>query len=88
MTAMFVCADDTTVEVADDDAAIEMALGLAARHARGGIAHDREEAEHVAACALPGMVVCPRREKLRGVLISPLTTIAALVSRPRVAHVC
>jgi hypothetical protein len=88
MSAMFVCTGDETIEVVDDAEAIELAWQLAAAHARVGIAHDRAEAEHVAGCALPGMVVCPRREKLRGVLLSPLTTIAALVSRPRIAHVC
>ena len=75
---MFVCADGLVCEYADDGDAVAAACDVARHHARVGIASDARTAQHCAARALPGMVICPRRFEA-AFTSYPLTSTTALV---------
>jgi hypothetical protein len=86
MMGAYVCANGTVLEYPSVESAIDGALVLAAvePHPRVGVGTDPSDARRAAARALPGMVVCPRRDPFREIDCCPLTASTALV-RPRVS---
>jgi hypothetical protein len=79
----YVWADGACLAFADVDAAVAGALDIAssALHPRVGVDIDPDGARQAAARALPGMVVCPRREEFHDVRCYPLTDRVAMVCR-------